>query len=72
MPHGMAVTHQRQRLKIGRAAFLMMPRRWEGPLCVTTLITGWRLFLTARVVVGLVAMSARLERSVGVMMKRQR
>jgi hypothetical protein len=37
-----------------------------------TPITGWRLFLTARVVVGLVAVSARLERSVGVMMKRQR
>jgi hypothetical protein len=58
-------------LKIGRAAFLMMPRRWEGPLCVMTPITGWRLFLAARVALGLVALSARLERSVGVMMKRQ-
>jgi hypothetical protein len=66
MPHGMAVTHQRQRLKIGHAAFLLMPRRCSDPLCVMTLITGWRLFLTARVAVGLVSMSARLKRSVGV------
>ena len=68
----MAVTHQRQRLKIGRAAFLSMPRRCSDPLCVMTPITGWRLFLAARVVVGLVAVGARLERRVGVMMKRQR
>lgn len=67
----MAVTLQRQRLKIGRAAFLLMPRRCEGPLCVMTPITGWRLFLAARVVVRLVAVRVRLERSVG-MMKRQR
>ena len=49
MPHGMAMTHQRRRLKIGRAAFLLMQKRCSDPLCVMTQTTGWRLFLTARV-----------------------
>ncbi len=49
MLHVMAVKHRRQRLKIGRAAFLLMQRRCGDPLCVMTPITGWRLFLAARV-----------------------